>query len=139
MIALDTDVFTSYLQGVPAIVAKIHAQPPGVWALPIVVVEEVMRGRLNAIRKLQSSKSASTLLDAYRAFQVSAVRCARYPILDYNQAADQLFQGWRKSKVRVGSQDMRIAAICKAHGIKLATGNRSDYQQLPNFDVEFWP
>lgn len=50
MIAFDTNVLTEVLVGNPAFVERVAAIPIYQQALPVVVVEELVRGRLNVIR-----------------------------------------------------------------------------------------
>jgi hypothetical protein len=63
MIAFDTDVFTEILAGDPAYVQRAKAIPREEQSVPIVVivvVEEIFRGRLNAIRLTEAGKSRLT-------------------------------------------------------------------------------
>ena len=65
MIAFDTDVFTEILAGDPAYVQRAKAIPREEQSVPIVVVEEIFRGRLNAIRLAEAGKSRLTIEQAY--------------------------------------------------------------------------
>ena len=51
MIAFDTDVLTEILQGNALVVDRARVIPPDQQAVPIVVIEEIIRGRLNWIRR----------------------------------------------------------------------------------------
>ena len=51
MIAFDTDVLTEILPGNAAFVARATAIPMREQAVPVIVIEEIMRGRLNVIRQ----------------------------------------------------------------------------------------
>ena len=138
MIAFDSDVLTDILRGVPRYVQRAAAIPSTDQSIPVVVVEEVQRGWLNAIRRAESGKGKMTLEGAYAAFASSFVRMAAYPILPYTAGAEALFQPWRRAKVKVGSQDMRIAAICLDHGATLVTRNARDYARIPGFTFDVW-
>lgn len=103
MIAFGTDVLTEILLGAPTFVARPVTIPPHEQAVPVVVIEEIMRGRLQVIRQ-----------------------------------ADTLYLQWRHQRIRVGTHDLRIAAICVARGGTLISRTRQDYTRVPGLQVEFW-
>jgi tRNA(fMet)-specific endonuclease VapC len=49
-----------------------------------------------------------------------------------------LFLAWRAAKIRIGTNDLRIAAICLANQAKLVTRNARDYAQVPGLNLEVW-
>jgi hypothetical protein len=51
MKAFDTDILTEILLGNPAYAERIAQVPLAEQAVPIVAVEEIVRGRLNTIRQ----------------------------------------------------------------------------------------
>ena len=59
-------------------------------------------------------------------------------VLSYTPQAEVQYQEWRKRKLRGSTHDLRIAAICIAHSVKLATTNRRDFEHIPGLSVEFW-
>jgi predicted nucleic acid-binding protein len=65
MKAFDTDILTEILTGNPAYAERLAAVPPGEQAVPIVVIEELIRGRLNTIRQAEAAKSSITIEQAY--------------------------------------------------------------------------
>jgi tRNA(fMet)-specific endonuclease VapC len=138
MIAFDSDVLSDILRGVPRYVQRAAAIAAIEKAIPVVVVEEVQRGWLNAIRKAESGKGKMTLEGAYAAFASSFIRMAAYPLLPYTAAAETLFQQWKRAKIRIGAQDMRIAAICHDHGVTLVTRNARDYVNVPGLTIDVW-
>lgn len=74
---------------------------------------------------------------AYSLFEVSLEGIEGYQMLAYSADADSLYKKW-KSNIRIGSQDLRIAAICVAHGAKLVTRNARDFALVPGLDLEIW-
>ena len=52
--------------------------------------------------------------------------------------AEALYQQWRQQRLRVGTHDLRIAAICLAHAATFISRNHRDSTQGPGLQVEFW-
>jgi tRNA(fMet)-specific endonuclease VapC len=48
------------------------------------------------------------------------------------------YQDWRRQKIRVGTHDLRIAAICVENSATLISRNRHDFELIPGLSVELW-
>ncbi len=138
MIAFDTDVLTELLLGNARLVVRARAIPPGQQVVPIVVVEEIIRGRLNWIRQGESGKGKISIPRSYDLFLQSLADFQRLTILPYTPQAESLFRQWREQKIRVSTHDLRIAAICMDHSATLISGNRRDFDRVPGLTVEYW-
>lgn len=138
MTAFDTDVLSDLFADDPVCVQRAALIPTADQVIPVVSFEEVLRGRLDAIRRAQAGQIRLTVERAYEFFQESVTRAKTFRLLPYTAGAESLFQQWRRSKVRIGSQDLRIAAICLDHGATLATRNARDYAQIPGFTFDEW-
>jgi tRNA(fMet)-specific endonuclease VapC len=136
LIALDTDVFTDAMYGDPILVARLLAVPIAGQTLPIVVIEEVIRGRFNVIRQAEAGRGKITLDEAYARFQQSVTDTRAYTILPFTAPADALVAAWRRQKIRVATHDLRIAAICIVHGATLVARNVRDFAQIPGLTVD---
>src|SRR5687768_827626 len=128
MIAFDTDVLTEILLGNAAYVQRAATVPPEEQAVPIVVIEEVIRGRLEMVRRAESGKGRISLERAYQLLQSSLTDLRSLLILPYSAEAERLFNDWRARKIRVGTHDLRIAAIAQAHSAVLVSRNRRDFE-----------
>ncbi|MCZ2340305.1 MAG: type II toxin-antitoxin system VapC family toxin [Bacteroidales bacterium] len=138
MTAFDSDVLSDLFLRQPRVVAQLTTVAALDQYVPIVVAEEILRGRLHAIRKAQSNPRFSTLELAYREFDKSLTDLKRFQILAYTTIAHSIFTAWRAAKLRVGTQDLRIAAIAVAHDATLVTRNRRDYEQIPGLKLDVW-
>ena len=138
MIAFDTNVLVEILLGSGRCVELASAIPSHEQAVPVIVIEEIVRGRLNVIRQAEAGKAKIGLEQAYRLFQETFSDARRLQILSYNASADLIYQQWRQRGIRVSTHDLRIAAICVAHGAKLISRNRRDFELIPGLAVEFW-
>jgi tRNA(fMet)-specific endonuclease VapC len=138
MKAFDTDILTEILAGNPAYAGRLATVPPGEQVVPIVVVEEIVRGRLNVIRQAEAGKARVTLEQAYLLFEETLDDLREVRVLSLTQPAEELLKRWRKKKVKGSTHDLRIAASCVVNGVTLVTRNRRDFQTIPGLTVEFW-
>jgi tRNA(fMet)-specific endonuclease VapC len=138
VIAFDTDVLTKILLGNPVVVDRAATIPPHEQAVPIVVLEEIIRGRLQVIRQAEASRAKVTLSRAYDLFEQTLGDIRQVTVLSYTPQGDSLYRQWYHRRARVSTLYSRIAAICNAHEATLICGNRRDFLQVPWVRVEFW-
>ena len=140
MILVDTDHLTLLKypdseRGV-RLNARLDAQPPDeVVAISIISVEEQMRGWLAAIAKERHARrqvfaysELARLFDYFRAFTI---------LLFDERAADQ-FESLRAAKIRLGTMDLKIAAIALVNQALLLSANHRDFERVPGLRVENW-
>lgn len=138
MKAFDADILTLLFIGDPGCALKTSLIPPDELSVSIVAVEEVLRGRLSAIRKAQAGNSKRPLDIVYLRLERTLIDLQRLKILSHTPQAEALAQSWRQQKIKVGISDLRIAAICIIHGATLISRNRRDFDQVPGLLVEYW-
>ncbi len=61
-----------------------------------------------------------------------------FAVLDYDAGAAAEFQRLLASKLRIGTMDMKIAAIVLANNAVLLTRNSTDFGKVPNLHIEDW-
>lgn len=59
-------------------------------------------------------------------------------VLPYGADAHTIFQELQAQKLRVGTQDLKIAAIVLANNAILLTRNTQDFSRVPNLKFEDW-
>ena len=138
MIGLDTDILTELFAGNSAYQQRVAAIASNQRGVAVVAAAEVLRGWLSAIRQAEAGKGRRSLVQAYERFQVSLELLAPFQLLPYTAAAHSHLQQWKAAKLRVGTNDMRIAAICIVHGATLVTRNARDYKQIPGLALDVW-
>jgi tRNA(fMet)-specific endonuclease VapC len=138
MIAFDTDILTEILVGAPEFVTRASGIPGHEQAVPVVVIEEIIRGRLQVIRQAEAGTACVDLARAYALFEQTLRDVQRLIILAYTPQADMLYRQWRQQRLRIPTHDLRIAAICVTHTARLISRNRRDFEQVPGLLVEFW-
>ncbi len=131
-------MLTEILLGNAVFVERASAIPIHEQAVPIVVVEEIVRGRLNVIRQAEARKSSLSIERAYELFEETFSDFRRIKVLSYTSQSESVYQQWRRQKIRLSTHDLRIAAICVSHSVKLISRNRRDFERLSSLRVEFW-
>jgi tRNA(fMet)-specific endonuclease VapC len=138
MKAFDADILSELFRGSTEHVQRAMAIPAEQQSIPIVVVEEILRGRLNMVRHAEAGRSQVSIERAYELLQQTVSYVNHFQVLPYSSDADHIFRDWRTAKIRVGTHDLRIAAICVSLGATLISGNRRDFEMVPGLSVEFW-
>lgn len=59
-------------------------------------------------------------------------------VLAYDAKAHAVFQELQAQKLRVGTQDLKIAAIVFANDATLLTRNTQDFSRIPNLNFADW-
>lgn len=132
---LDTDTTTLLLRGHAEVCAHAAAIEAEQLSVTIITVEEILTGWYSQIRR---AKNDAQTLRAYAALQQAVEFLGRVRILPMDQEALEQFHTFRKGKYRIGSNDLRMAAIAKRHGVTLITCNLSDFKRLPGVKLEDW-
>ena len=63
---------------------------------------------------------------------------SKWNILAFHAATDTIFRQLRTQRIRIGGQDLRIAAIALLYSFPVVTGNVRDFSQVPSLNVEDW-
>jgi tRNA(fMet)-specific endonuclease VapC len=138
MTAFDADVLTLIFRGDRSYIQKLALIPPDERSVPIVVVDQILRGRLHSIRQAETGKAKASIEVAYAFLEQTLADLKWMQILSYSAQAESLVQSWRKQKIKVGVSDMRIAATSIVHSAKLVSRNRRDFDLVPGLSVEYW-
>ncbi|CAD0222316.1 virulence-associated protein VapC [Planktothrix agardhii CCAP 1459/11A] len=104
-------------------------------AVTIITYEEQTRGRLSFLGR---AKNIDEQVLAYQGLQQLATDYCSIPILPFNGTAAIAYQQLRKSYPRLGTMDLRIAAISLTHQAILLTCNQSDFGQIIELSTENW-
>lgn len=131
----DTDHATLFGQGNPQIVQRFSAVNPKDIAITIVTFEEQMYGRLNRIRR---ATSGDEIISAYASLRKTINYLTDFELLDFDRDAENYYREFLRQKIRVGTQDLRIAAIALAKSGILLTRNRRDFEKIPGLRFEDW-
>ncbi|QLE59854.1 type II toxin-antitoxin system VapC family toxin [Nostoc sp. TCL26-01] len=132
---LDTDHVSLIQRGHPVVVSKVSAVNPAEIAVTVITIVEQMYGRLDVINR---AKSKQELVTAYALLKETFNLLSQANILDFNGAAFDTCNELLKQKIRVGTQDLRIAAIALSLNATIVTRNFKDFQKIPNLKIVDW-
>lgn len=138
MILLDTDHLTVLHAGrgerCDRLVTRLAAATDPV-GTTIVSVEEEMRGWLAAVAK---ERRPERQVAAYRELAALFDRFTGFPIAPFDDAAAVRFVELRRGRGRIGTRDLKIAAIAVVGDALLLTANRRDFERVPGLRFDNW-
>jgi len=136
---LDTDHVSLFQREHPQVVSKIRETPPALLAVTIITVEEQLRGRLAQIKRFSHKTSPpEALFKAFAELRKTMHFFNSIKVLDFDIASDAQFKILHQHKIRVSTNDLRIAAVVLATDNILVTRNRHDFEQIPGLAIEDW-
>lgn len=98
-------------------------------------LEEQMRGWLAELKRrravhdhVQIYSELIGLIEFYSA----------WPVVTFDERAAQIFMVLRAQKIRVGTQDLKIASIAMANDALLLSSNLVDFDRVPGLTVADW-
>lgn len=107
---LDTDHISLVQRGNQNIALRSAGIPPEFIAITVISVEEQLRGRLSL---------------------------AKFSILDFTaESKDRYLE--LKQDIKIGKQDLKIAAISLSVNGIMVTRNHRDFSKVPNLRIEDW-
>jgi tRNA(fMet)-specific endonuclease VapC len=132
---LDTDTLSLFQRSYPLVIKRVNAISSQHLATTIVTFEEQMYGRLNRIKRADSPEA---LVFAYTQLQETLEDFKSINILQFNEDVVNYYAEFKRQKLRVGTQDLRIASITIAHNAILVTRNQRDFSRIPGLRFEDW-
>jgi tRNA(fMet)-specific endonuclease VapC len=138
MILLDTDHFSVLVDSRHArhsnLVAKLSTINETI-SIPVIAVEEQLRAWLAQIHRAKTVYQQVAPYD--RLIRLITVLSEWETARWSDQAADE-FSRLRKARIRIGTQDLKIAALSIVNRALLLSANLRDFEQVPNLRVEDW-
>jgi tRNA(fMet)-specific endonuclease VapC len=139
MILLDTDhlsvVANRRASGYAPLMARLQASAEMPLATTIVSVEEQCRGWL---AKINRTRSIHNQIPAYEQLANLFSFLSDWEIVPLDTRAADEFERLRKQRLRIGTQDLKIAAIALTKDALLLSANLRDFRQVAELRVESW-
>jgi tRNA(fMet)-specific endonuclease VapC len=138
MILLDSDHLSVLLEHRdarrPNLLARLDATSEA-RGFPVIVVEEHLRAWLGQIRR---ANDVHRQIVPYMKLGKLIDFLFNWHIVGWNEPAADHFKRLRAARVRIGSQDLKIACITLANDALLLSANLRDFEQVPGLRVEDW-
>lgn len=101
----------------------------------IITYEEQMRGWLTWIAQ---AKSLIAQIERYSMLKRMVTSYAKISLLDFDRPAADEFERLKNQRIRIGTMDLKIAAIALANDATLLSRNLKDFSKVPGLKVEDW-
>lgn len=124
-----------YREGHAAVGNQVAATPANALFVTIVSFQEQVEGWLVQIRRAHNQQR---LIWAYGKLHATLTYFSLLQVLAYDEAAADQFRSLQQQRIRIGTQDLRIAAIALTNGCTVVTRNRRDFERVSGLVVEDW-
>lgn len=135
---LDTDHLSLMDRGKEEgmrILTRLRALSPDDYGISIVTYLEQAQGWL---KRVAEADTPETEVRAFDKLQKSLTFCTAFAIWGYTPEAAALRAKWKKRKIRIGTQDARIASIAVVNNATSLTGNAKYFGKIPGLKFEDW-
>lgn len=138
MILLDSDHFSVFTDERDprhmALQERMEAATEPI-ACTVVTVEEALRGWLALIHRI---RDVHDQIPAYGRLVHLLDVLSQWDVVPFEDRAADQFTDLRGQRIRIGTMDLKIAAIALANDALLVTGNRRDFAAIPGLRCEDW-
>jgi tRNA(fMet)-specific endonuclease VapC len=124
-----------WLRGQKTIVARVASTPPQRLAVTIITVEEILGGWYTQTRQARDDHQ---LARAYQALQQVIEFTRSIEVLPFDIAGMRRSRQLRTRHRRIGTNDLRIAAIVIEQQGILVTRNITDFGDISGLQLETW-
>jgi len=138
MLVLDTDhmsVLEWGGEGSAVLRERLANIAPDEVATTIISYEEQIRGWMAYLAR---ARKLVQQVEAYYRLRRHLDNYREILVLDFDEPAGAEFERLRRGRIRVGTMDLRIAAIVLSRDATLLSGNLADFREVPGLKVEDW-
>ncbi|WP_309744681.1 hypothetical protein [Chamaesiphon sp. OTE_20_metabat_361] len=130
----DTDHLSLYGRNHPVLIDRLQQQSI-ILTTTVINIEEQVRGRL---AQISEAKDGDALANAYRWLSETVKLLSEFEVLQFTAQSQSIYRDLKSQRIRVGTQDLRIASIVLANKGILLSRIARDFERIPNLLVENW-
>jgi tRNA(fMet)-specific endonuclease VapC len=130
---LDTDHLSLFQRGSRALLPRVQAAPATQIAIGVISVEEMLQGRLVQVRR---ASTGDDRVRAYAWLDQTLTFFRAFRVLPFDAQAERRYADLAARRLRIGAQDLKIAAIALSQGAVLVTRNRRDFGRIAALALE---
>jgi len=139
MFVMDTDHVSLLEWGSGAVGQRLHeriqALPENEVATTIISFGEQTRGWLAFHAR---ARTVEQQVNAYRKLKRHLDIYCEMNVLEFDVEAGAVFQHLKQSRIRIGTMDLKIAAIALTQKATVLSKNLKDFGRVPGLRVEDW-
>jgi tRNA(fMet)-specific endonuclease VapC len=135
MFILDTDHVSLFQRNDPNVSARILATPPEELATTVITLEEQLRGRLERVRRARSDEE---VVRAYHNLLATFLYFRAITVINFDEQAQTILRRLRVQGIRIGTQDLRVAATALSREASLVTRNVRDFSIILSLIIQDW-
>jgi tRNA(fMet)-specific endonuclease VapC len=117
------------------LIGRVGQHSPDVFFVPIICFHEQVSGWNSYLHRARTSKAVTR---AYAMFQQILVDFAKMSVAPFDTPAAEQFEALRAAGIRIGTMDLRIAAIALSREWTVLSRNTVDFARVPGLSVEDW-
>jgi tRNA(fMet)-specific endonuclease VapC len=119
----------------PRLLEQLAAHAPEEVFVSIVSFQEIVLG---ANAYINRAGDTDRLIRGYEMLQKVIADFTMARVIGFDADALAEFAVLRRAKIRIGTMDLRIAAIALAHEMTVVTRNAKDFSKVPELNIEDW-
>jgi tRNA(fMet)-specific endonuclease VapC len=133
---LDTDHISLWQRRYPPVLQRLQTIGLQNVTVTVITVEEQFRGRLDQLRR---AKSQADRITAYQWLRETTLFLGQLSQIEtWSAEAERHHIELKQQRIRIGGQDLRIAAIALAVGGTVVTRNRRDFDRVTGLQIDDW-
>ncbi len=132
---LDTDHISLLQRDHVHVTTRFKNIPFDLCGTTVITVEEQVRGWLNLVNRVKGEEKIAL---NYENLSACIAFYTTMPIVPYDDQAAKIFKHLRSEGIRIGTKDLRIAAIALSNQLTVVTRNTRDFGLVPDLACEDW-